>query len=356
MQTAQLVSSACSFHTVQPPLSLSQTISLNPSPRIKISCSLGSLFDLRIAKALRKEQGEDAFNAYMLKNAGRHFLPGPAFPFVSKLLGLNRPNDIVVEVNIHSKLSNATLSRVERSLLAAGSGHGVLPLNKQITYNCLGQQSYKQHLYDDMGQDLILTTTPQDVQTAIAHGLPAAYIHRDHIPTGQDQSDIHIALDFDRCAALACPPPEHEDRLIDCEEVTACRGLEAAHAQEKAFGHQPAHAGPLAPLLIKYCQLSKRFCGDITRPSLFFHLVTARTDKSLRRVETTLKAWDCVPDHLYSTGYDSKGKIIANIGADAFFDDSPKHIEDVREKSPRTVAGQTVYDPRFAQVATSHYG
>ena len=94
--------------------------------RLVVGVASSALFDLAESDDYFRKYGEDDYRRYQDKHIDDRLLPGVAFPFIQRLLGLNdlrADTDPVVEVIVLSKNDPSTGLRVLRSVKVPQSGH-----------------------------------------------------------------------------------------------------------------------------------------------------------------------------------------------------------------------------------------
>lgn len=299
---------------------------------------MGALFDLRIERDIRETLGNEVYKQYMRANANEPFKIGPAFSLIAKKARFNKPDDLVYQFSILSSLSLEAANRLHLSLAHYKLADSFAPTHQAPFRVVYGRNAVETYLTKDCGKDIILSTRQADVEAALEAGIPAGHIDPNHISPGQETDDLVLCWDFDRVLAIALPTPDNEHFHLDNEEYTRSFGQHAAWEREGAHGHLPAHPTPHMPYFVKHFAVRDYLRNDTTRPNMKVAGVTARTNKCLPRVETTLKALGCVPDDLRSTGYNSKGAELAQLKADEFYDDGLHHIADTRLRCPEAVA------------------
>lgn len=86
--------------------------------RLVIGLASSALFDLEESDKIFREQGEQKYRKFQRKNEDIPLKKGVAFPFIKRLLTLNKlsPNDPLVEVILLSRNDPDTGLRVMKSI------------------------------------------------------------------------------------------------------------------------------------------------------------------------------------------------------------------------------------------------
>ncbi len=314
-------------------------------PKLRIAISLGALFDMRKAAVLLKEKGPENFLHHMKDRCDVPLSKGPAFSFISQLMAFNKSGKDLVGLTILSKPSKETAQRVQFSLaahnLTAGSPKKII---KSLYKEDASSVFTCEKALDSF--DLILSTNMQDVKTALACGLSAAYVDPRYIPQDNGESPFHPAFDLDRCTVFSCGDFKKGEFHIDEPAFSKknvkgdgdVEGMSKVEAREIALLDIPVQPGPVTPILLKLCVLREIVNQDPALGNLLLSIVTARTNGSLKRVEKALESWGIDPDNFKSTGWESKGDVLEKLKATAFFDDGLGHIKDAQKKSLKTAS------------------
>ncbi len=86
--------------------------------KLVIAIASSALFDLTESDAIFKTQGEEKYRTYQNKNINNPFPPGVAFPFIKRMLSLNKAfaDNKPVEVILMSRNSPETGLRAFRTI------------------------------------------------------------------------------------------------------------------------------------------------------------------------------------------------------------------------------------------------
>ncbi len=312
-----------------------------PSQIINIAISTSALFDTRESQAIFKGQGEAAFRSHMQEKARTPFGLGPAFPFVAKMLGLNRSDEPLVNLTILSRSNPQVLERVHHSLTA----HGLVFPDKRRVRQTVGEaytsgQPITPQILDNFQVDIFLSRHEGDVKAALAGGFAAGLVMGEASrPETERNKDIVLAFDFDRVVAVAKGHPrsgfkgDSEEFFQVRNQKNPDKALIEYLEYETPHNDLAAQPGPLKAFFVKLFELRKHLeqsrAADDTQ--LKIAVVTARSGGVLPRVITTLRNWGVEPDELYSVGTSSKTPHLRSLRADVFFDDSERHAQGARQ-------------------------
>lgn len=270
------------------------------APELVVAVASSALFDLSEGERVFREQGAEAYRRFQRAHEHEPLPPGPALPFVRRLLALNRHLGApAVELVLISRNDPDTGLRVRESMARLGLAPGRMAFTG-------GAEPWP--YLDAFGAHLFLTRRADDVRAALAAGHAAGEVL--DAPSGAEDDDdgpLRVAFDFDGVLA--------DDAA---ERVFREQGLAAFHAHEAARVGEPAAPGPLARLLIALSRVQARLT-DASR--LRVAIVTARSHPADRRVVDTLRAWSVRVDEAYFLGDMPKEAVLARLRPHLFFDD-----------------------------------
>ena len=290
--------------------------------KLVVAVSSSALFDLSFEHVLYLEQGLEAFRRYQHAHRGDLPQPGTGFPFVRRLLGLNRmyPEEHPVEVVILSRYHADDGQRVLDAVREYG-------LDITRAFFMAGRKPYP--FMEAVNASLYLSTNAEQVREAVALGYPAGHV----LPCaaaddGQDEQ-LRLAFDFDGV-------------LVDDEAERVYQklgGLEPFRQYELAHRDQPLKAGPLMPLFqqLSYFQQMdlRRAQDDSGRKRLLrISIVTARGAPAHARLNTTLAALGLEADEVFLMGGIEKKRVLDILKPHLFFDDQLAHLEPVAASTP----------------------
>lgn len=303
------------------------------SKRFVISISGRALFDKEESHAIFEKEGKAAYERHQVKNKKVPFKAGPAMALVQKFLKVNErlgPDAIHIEVVVISRDSGKTASR----LFASMEHHG-LPILRTILSD--GEPSSK--YIKALGVDLFLSSNAEQVRRAInVEKISGATIMPRPQPvlvplSAKDralmspaevkeieqkesrQNQIRIAFDGD--AVLFSD---------ESEKQFAEGGLDQFNRFESENRKRPLPDGPMRPFLEVLHQIQEVFSGD-EEPPVRTALITARGATVAERVLTTFSNWGISVNEMMFLAGSEKGRFVEAFGADLFFDDSKKHVE-----------------------------
>ncbi len=262
---------------------------------LTIAVASRALFDLSAEDAVFQRDGEAAYRAHQRAHEDQPPAPGVAFPFVRRLLALNRTAPGAVEVVLISRNDPDTGVRVRNAL-----EHYRLPIVRSAFTGGRRPWSY----LAAFGSQLFLSANAADVEDAIAAGQAAGVVLPGAAPDDPDDDELRLAFDFDGVLA--------DD---GSERVYREQGLSAYHAAERAAAGTALSPGPLQPFLERLARI------QATSAPVRTAIVTARSAPADRRVATTLRAWGVRVDEAYFVGDLPKDRILSQFRPHLFFDD-----------------------------------
>ena len=276
--------------------------------KLVIGVASSALFELDEADSVFREKGLAAFRAYQLEHQHDILKKGVAFPFVKRLLAMNKyyPDSQPVEVVLLSHNDPDTGLRVFNSIqhyklniIRAAFTTGDSPFKYIPAYNV----------------SLFLSANAADVRQANAEGYAAGQVLASTSEDSEEDEELRISFDFDGVIA--------DD---SAEYVYQKAGIDRFYEAEKARAAIPHSPGPLADLFAKLAKL--RDLEDERakhEPGYKRHIktaiVTARSAPAHERVVTTLRAWNINVDQTFFLGGMDKGRILAILKPHIFFDD-----------------------------------
>lgn len=282
-----------------------------------IGISSRALFDLETEERIFREQGLDAYRQHQLAHEHDVLKPGPGFPLVRALLGLNalRSDQRLVEVVIMSRNSSETSLRMFNSIAHYGL---------DITRAALTGGAALSPYLSAFNVSLFLSRHENDVQAAIDSGIAAALLY--HAPESPQAELEQIRIAFDGDAVLFSD---------ESERIFQQQGVEAFEQHERENAKKPLPEGPFARLLHALAYLQKHFKDPQGRAfPLRTALVTARASPAHERVIRTLRAWDVAIDETFFMGGVAKSEVLAAFGPHMFFDDQHAHCQRAAQVVP----------------------
>lgn len=273
-----------------------------------ISVSSRALFDLEEENKIFLDFGSKAFEDWQVKNQHKVLKPGAAFPLIKKILAIN---EVLPENKRKFKVVLVSRNSCEAGIRILNSiEHFQLPIETTVFTSGKSVAPY----ISAAQVDLMLSSNPNEVRKAIDSGISAAEI----IPmrgTHKDNQQIKIAFDGD--AVIFGD---------EAEAVFKDNGLSGFREHEVKNAKVPLSKGPMANLLNVIHDIQELFPD---RESCPFRtaLVTARGFQAIERPINTLKEWGVRIDETITCAGDEKGPFLKAFGADIFFDDSRRNIE-----------------------------
>lgn len=282
---------------------------------LTIAVSSRSLFHLEEENRIFETDGQEAFDAHMLRLENEFLAPGIAFHLVRKMLALGRVscdrNSPLVRVIVLSRNSPEAGVRIMRSI-----AHYGLPIETAVFTAGGNRYSYAKAL----DVDLFLSATAADSRHAIDNGIASATIApRPAAEFLGDASDhnVRIAMDGDSVVFSG-----------ESDLLYQSHGLAAFIESESQNALIPLGEGPFKRLLTRLCELRLALATlGIPEGRLEVALVTARGLQSHGRVLTTLRAWGLCVDTMIFAGGMPKGPLLKGWNPDFFFDDAQPNVD-----------------------------
>ena len=290
--------------------------------KLVIGVASSALFELDEADTVFRKEGLAAYRTYQHEHQRDILKKGVAFPFVKRLLEMNKfhPETQPVEVVLLSHNDPDTGLRVFNSIqhyklniIRAAFTTGDSPFKYIPAYNV----------------SLFLSANASDVRTANEEGYAAGQVLASTSEDEDDDDELRIAFDFDGVIA--------DD---SAEFVFQNAGIDQFYKQEKAKAAIPHSPGPLADLFAKLARLhqledEKMKSEPDYKRHLKISIVTARSAPAHERVVTTLRAWNITVDQTFFLGGMDKGRILATLKPHIFFDDQiDPHLTSASHYSP----------------------
>lgn len=289
--------------------------------KLVVGITSSALFDFTIEHEIFVNEGVDAFKKFQKDNRRKLPRPGAAFPFIKRLLNLNKkfPEQSPVEVVILSRNDPVAGARVTDAI-----PEYELDITRYFFLSGASPYPYMKAV----NACLYLSANKEEVKSAVAEGHPAGYV----LPCTNEQDDLdtqlRIAFDFDGI-------------LVDdeAERKFAEGGLDLFRHHEIENKAQPLKDGPLMPLLRKIStiqQVEKDNPQQINDPdkAVRVAIVTARNAPAHDRMMQTLKHHGIEVDELFLTGGIEKKNILDILQPQIFFDDQLHHLEPASETTP----------------------
>jgi 5'-nucleotidase len=285
------------------------TVDLSKSLVIGISSSV--LFDMSEPDYVFRTQGLAAYADYQIKNADIPLPPGTGMPLVKAVLRLNHDVDgnanatRRAEIVVASKNAPSTSMRLYNSI----KHHGLNDIQRSFLS---GGAPIAQYL-EAFSVDLFLSTSLDDVETALHAEIPAAQVYAVPENLADDIGQIRIAFDGD--AVLFSD---------ESEAIYQAYGLKKFIEHEQQNVNTPLPEGPFFRFLkvLSFLQNDPQFAAN---SPVRIALVTARSMPTHERVIKTLNLWNVRIDEAFFMGGVSKTQILHKFKPHLFFDDQEAH-------------------------------
>jgi len=295
---------------------------MTPEP-IVVTVSSRALFDLEKEHAIFEREGIDAYRHYQVQHKDTPLQPGVAFPFVRRLLQLNKvfPSD-PFRVVVISRNSPETGQRFFSSCR-----YYDLPIKAGAFTS--GQSTFP--YLSAFKSSLFLSANKENVVNAIKEGLPAGLVLPVQNPlddTPDKEQELRIAFDFDGVII-----DDEAERTFKKEGL---EGFEKLELEKVLTPHTP---GPLHKLFRQLAQFQaideiRGKDNPYYKPTIRVAIVTARGAPSEQRLITTLKSFGMRAAELFLLDGMSKTEILQAFRPHIFFDDQIRHLEDTKTQIP----------------------
>ena len=289
--------------------------------KLVIAVSSTALFDLSSEDEIFRTQGLDAFINYQMQNKDNPPKKGAAFPFIKRILGLNRifsdhrPVEVVIlsrnHPNAGSRVMNS-MSHYGLEISRASFVSGSLPYPYMEAFNAV----------------LYLSTNKNEVKEAVEKGFPAGYVLTNQCSEIEGDDQLRIAFDFDGVIA--------DD---EAEAVYQSGGLPLFHKLEKEKELIAMAAGPLMPLFkgisaIQALEKTASLQKNDPVKSIKVAIITARNAPAHQRLVSTLNAYGVETDEIHYTGGIEKNNFLKVLKPQIFFDDQATHFSKASDQVP----------------------
>lgn len=278
-------------------------------PVLVVAVSSRALFDFEEENKIFKETDDEKYVEMQRGRLDKAAAPGAAFFLVKKLLAFNHADKELVRVVVVSRNDPVTGLRVFRS----AAEHDL-----KIAQGCFTRGAPPYAYLKSLGTNLFLSAFSKDVRKALDENIPAAHVIGGKTHGEKDGGVLRIAFDGD--AVLFGD---------ESERVFQEKGLAAFQAQEAEMKDKPLSSGPLQPFLMALAALQKKLGKD--RKKIRTALITARGAPAHERPIRTLMDWGVEVDEAFFMNGENKQEVVAEFGADFFFDDNVKHVDGVRQ-------------------------
>ncbi len=289
--------------------------------KLVVGVTSTALFDLAKEHEIFANEGLDAFRAYQSEHRAEIPPPGSAFPFIKRLLHLNKvfPEQMPVEVVILSRNDPEAGLRMMDAM-----PHYELDITRAFFLSGKAPYPYMA----SVNASLYLSTNKDEVREAVAGGYPAGHVLPCAAVDNDLDNQLRIAFDFDGV-------------LVDDEAETkyADGGLPLFHHYELENKDRPLKDGPLMPLLKRLSDIQKLQESQSNRTNspdkaIRISIVTARNAPAHERLINTMKFLGLEADELFLTGGIEKKNILDVMKPQIFFDDQIGHLQPAAANTP----------------------
>lgn len=286
--------------------------------RLVVGVASSALFDLTESDAYFRAHGEAAYAEYQDSHVDDPLEPGPAFPFIERLLALNdiRPGDPLVEVIVLSRNDASTGLRVMRSI-----ERRELPVTRAIFTQGRSPLEY----IGALGMSVFLTSNRDDVLTAVRAGYPAGHVLPHTAAYDDEDRSVRIAFDFD--AVLAT---DESERVYQADGMA---GFVANEVAKREVAHVPGLLQPLLADLNRIQRVEQELQARDPEyaPRVRIALVTARAAPAHERAVRSLRSWGVTVNDAFFLGGIEKSRILEVMRPHLFFDDQDVHLSGALE-------------------------
>jgi 5'-nucleotidase len=289
--------------------------------KLVIAVASSAVFDLRRSNDVFILKGEEEYRKHQRERLDVPFETGVAYPFIRRLLSLNRlyPKEEPVEVIVLSKNDPETGRRFFRSCRYFGLA---------ITRGAFVTGKAPHQWIPAFNASLFLSANERDVVAAIGAGYAAGVVLPAVIKDDDTDMELRVAFDFDGVVA--------DDAA---ERIYQKTNLETFHESEQTNMLQPHAPGPLKDLLSKMAFFQKLEAKKAKedagyKPALRIAIITARNAPSNERFVTTLNSWGISADETFFLGGIEKKRILDVLKPHIFFDDQIAHLRPTFQTIP----------------------
>jgi 5'-nucleotidase len=285
------------------------------SEKLVVGVSSRALFDLEAEDRIYKTDGVDVYRRHQIEHADEVLRPGVGYPFVKRLISLNRLIDgyAPIEVILLSRNDPDTGLRVLNSIK-----HFDLGIERSAF---LGGASRAKYL-KPFNVALFLSANTEDVRAAVAEGYPAGEI-LPRGPVDDDENDTAFRLAFDFDGVLA------DD---EAERIFAEDGLGEYERHEHEMHAQAMTPGPLHRFLHGISEIQRREMEQYSddpehEPVVRTAVMTSRAAPAHLRAVKTLRSWGIRVDEALFLGGVKKKEFLEEFRPHIFFDDQLTHLD-----------------------------
>jgi 5'-nucleotidase len=290
--------------------------------KLVVGVTSTALFDSSKEHSIFVTEGLEAFRAFQADHRAEIPAPGAAFPFIKRLLNLNKvfPDQSPVEVVMLSRNDPEAGLRMMDAM-----PHYNLDISRAFFLSGSAPYPYMKAV----NACLYLSTNKEEVKEAVAGGYPAGHVLPCAANMAMDgDNQLRIAFDFDGV-------------LVDDEAETKYSdgGLPLFFRNEVQNKDTPLKDGPLMPLLKRLSEIQKlqgASLSHVNNPekAIRISIVTARNAPAHERLINTMKHLGLEVDELFLTGGIEKKNILDIMKPQIFFDDQIGHLTPAADDTP----------------------
>jgi 5'-nucleotidase len=290
--------------------------------KLVVGVTSTALFDFSKEHSIFVTEGLEAFRAFQADHRAEIPAPGAAFPFIKRLLNLNKvfPDQSPVEVVMLSRNDPEAGLRMMDAM-----PHYNLDISRAFFLSGSAPYPYMKAV----NACLYLSTNKEEVKEAVAGGYPAGHVLPCAANMAMDgDNQLRIAFDFDGV-------------LVDDEAETKYSdgGLPLFFRNEVQNKDTPLKDGPLMPLLKRLSEIQKlqgASLSHVNNPekAIRISIVTARNAPAHERLINTMKHLGLEVDELFLTGGIEKKNILDIMKPQIFFDDQIGHLTPAADDTP----------------------
>lgn len=289
--------------------------------KLVVAITSTALFDFSKEHEIFLNEGADAFRAYQEGHKHEVPAPGSAYPFIKRLLHLNKlfPEHSPVEVVMLSRNDPVAGRRMMNSM-----PHYGLDITRAFFLSGKAPYPYMKAV----NACLYLSTNKEEVKDAISNGYPAGHVLPCSAVNDDGDSQLRIAFDFDGVLVDDEAESQYEDG-----------GLPLFHHYEVKNKEKPLKDGPLMPLMQRISNIQRlelENSNKVNRPekAVRISIITARNAPAHERLLNTMKHLGIEADELFLTGGIEKKNILDIMKPQIFFDDQLGHLTPASENTP----------------------
>lgn len=289
--------------------------------KLVVAVTSTALFDFVKEHAIFVNEGLENFRIYQAEHRHEVPPPGAAFPFIKRLLHLNKifAEQAPVEVVLLSRNDPEAGLRMMDAM-----PHYGLDITRASFLS--GRAPYP--FMASVNACLYLSTNKDEVREAVSAGFPAGHVLPCAASDDDGDTQLRIAFDFDGVLVDDEAEAKYEDG-----------GLPLFHHYEVENKDRPLKNGPLMPLMQRLSAIQKlqdKKANLVNNPekAIRISIVTARNAPAHERLITTMKHLGLEADELFLTGGIEKKNFLDVIKPQIFFDDQIGHLKPASANTP----------------------